>query len=42
MQFKMKKKYPTKCGPYKIDKIRDLTADLSIDLKNGGQRSKPV
>ena len=35
-------KYPKKCGPYKIDKIRDLTADLSIDFKNGGALSKPV
>lgn len=35
-------KYPTKCGPYKINKVRDLTVGLVIDYKNNGERSTPV
>jgi hypothetical protein len=33
--------YPHQCGPYKIEKIRDLTVGLLVDFKNG-ERSKPV
>ena len=35
-------KYPETCGPYKIDKIRDLTAGLIVDFKKNGERSVPV
>jgi len=34
--------YPTKCGPYKINKIRDLTVGLIVDFKKNGEKSKPV
>ena len=34
--------YPRQCGPYKIDRIRDLTVGLLVDFKNNGERSKPV
>ncbi len=34
--------YPETLGPYKIDKIRDLTEGLNVDFKNGGVRSKPT
>lgn len=33
--------YPDKCGPYKIQKIRDLTADVTIDFTENGKISKP-
>jgi phosphoglucomutase/phosphopentomutase len=33
--------YPSACGPYKINQIRDLTAGLFVDLKNNGKRTKP-
>jgi hypothetical protein len=35
-------KYPETCGPYKIDKIRDLTAGLIVDFKKNGEISVPV
>ena len=34
--------YPETCGPYKIDRIRDLTAGLIVDFKKNGERSVPV
>ena len=40
--FRLLFKYPDKCGPYKIQKIRDLTADVTIDFTDNGKISKPV
>lgn len=34
--------YPRQCGPYKIEKIRDLTVGLIVDFKKNGEKSKPV
>jgi phosphoglucomutase / phosphopentomutase len=36
----MFKQYPTECGPYKIDKIRDLNKGIIIDQKDNGKISK--
>lgn len=33
--------YPEYCGPYKIEKLRDLTAGLVVDFTKGGERTVP-
>lgn len=42
VKFKKFVKYPESCGPYKINKIRDLTVGVQIDFGDHGKKSTPV